>query len=105
MSIGAKKHCKRWARATLPLAPSATQHLPNGVATAGHLQSELFGNPPAHDRGSLDAQFRHGKIVFADRALALLLHFFGTVMQGFIAILGFFVDAMLHTTENVLRIL
>ena len=90
MCIGAEKHSERWTRATLPLASSATHHLANGVATARHLQSELFGNPPAHDRGSLDAEFRHGKVMLADRALALLLHFFRTVMQGLIAILRFF---------------
>ena len=90
MGIGVKKHCERWARATLPLASSATHDLPNGVSTARHLQSELVGNPPAHDRGSLDAEFRHRKIMLADRALALLLHFFRTVVQGLVAILRFF---------------
>ena len=100
-----KEHSERWTRATLPLASSATHHLPDCIPTARHLQAELLGDAPTHDHRSVNAELRHREIMFAHRALASLLHFLGTVMQGHIAILRFPVDVMLHTAEYELSIL
>ena len=103
--VRAEKHSERWACATLPLAPSAAHHLAYGIAAARHLQTELLGDATAHDRGRVDAQLRHWESMLARRALASLLHFLGTVMQGHVAILRLSVDVMLHTAEDELSIL
>ena len=77
---------------------------PDGIAAARYFQTEILGNAAAHDGGSVDAQLRHREIVLADRALAILLHFLCTVVQGHVAVLRFPVDVVLHTAEDELYV-
>ena len=103
MCVRAKKHCECWACATLPLAPSATHHLPDGIATARDFQTQLFGDATAHDHGSVDAQLRHREIMLADIA-ARIVGFLRAVVQRNITLFGLPVGMVLHTTEDVLSI-